>query len=98
MQLPIFLLYGTRCGILLQLGIECLVERGTECMCGIAGFCNLNCDREKNISKMMKRMYHRGPDAGGKYTSDDGQVVLGHRRRSIIDLSENGAQPMESEI
>ena len=66
-------------------------------MCGIAGFCNLNCDRERNIKKMMDRMYHRGPDAGGKYISDDGQIVLGHRRLSIIDLSENGAQPMVSD-
>ena len=66
-------------------------------MCGIAGFCNLNCDREKNIRKMKERMYHRGPDAGGTYISDDGQVVLGHRRLSIVDLSETGAQPMESE-
>lgn len=34
-------------------------------MCGIAGFCNLKGDREKNIERMKERMYHRGPDAGG---------------------------------
>ncbi len=66
-------------------------------MCGIAGFCNLKCDKVKNIEKMKNRMFHRGPDAGGHYISEDGQVVLGHRRLSIIDLSENGAQPMTSQ-
>lgn len=65
-------------------------------MCGIAGFCNWNGDKQKNIEKMKERMYHRGPDAGGSYFSDDGQVTLGHRRLSIVDLSENGAQPMAS--
>lgn len=65
-------------------------------MCGIAGFCNLQCDRKKNIEKMKERMYHRGPDAGGSFFSEDGQVTLGHRRLSIVDLSENGSQPMIS--
>lgn len=41
-------------------------------------------------------MYHRGPDAGGVWANDDKSVVFGHRRLSIIDLSENGAQPMHS--
>ena len=45
---------------------------------------------------MKARMLHRGPDAGGTYFSEDGQVTLGHRRLSIVDLSENGAQPMTS--
>ncbi len=65
-------------------------------MCGIAGFCNFSGDRRENIERMKERMYHRGPDAGGTYISEDGQVVLGHRRLSIVDLSENGAQPMTS--
>lgn len=65
-------------------------------MCGIAGFCNFNGDKKKNIEKMKERMYHRGPDAGGSFFSEDGQVTLGHRRLSIVDLSENGAQPMAS--
>ena len=45
---------------------------------------------------MKERMYHRGPDAGGNYFSEDGCITLGHRRLSIFDLSENGAQPMVS--
>lgn len=65
-------------------------------MCGIAGFCNHPADWEKNIEKMNKRMYHRGPDAGGVWANDEKSVVFGHRRLSIIDLSENGAQPMHS--
>lgn len=65
-------------------------------MCGIAGFCNWKGDKKKNIEKMKERMFHRGPDAGGSYFSEDGQVALGHRRLSIVDLSETGAQPMTS--
>lgn len=65
-------------------------------MCGIAGFCNFKGDKEKMIEKMKEKMYHRGPDAGGNYFSEDGQVTFGHRRLSIIDLSENGSQPMKS--
>ncbi len=37
---------------------------------------------------------HRGPDAGGEHVGDG--IALGHRRLSIIDLSELGAQPMVS--
>lgn len=65
-------------------------------MCGIAGFCNFKGNKESNIERMKRRIYHRGPDAEGTYISDDGQVVLGHRRLAIVDLSENGAQPMTS--
>lgn len=43
---------------------------------------------------MCDRMAARGPDAEGIWLSDDGCVGLGHRRLSIIDLSERGAQPM----
>ena len=73
-------------------------------MCGIAGFCSWGRENpaadagswEKNIRKMNERMKHRGPDASGIWASSDASVVLGHRRLSIIDLSENGAQPMVS--
>lgn len=41
-------------------------------------------------------MAARGPDASGEYFSQDGRVGFGHRRLSIIDLSEKGAQPMAS--
>ncbi len=65
-------------------------------MCGIAGFCNWTKDWQKNIERMNEKMYHRGPDASGVWSSDDHRVVLGHRRLSIIDLSPAGAQPMVS--
>ena len=65
-------------------------------MCGIAGLCNWKNNIQKNIDKMNQRMLHRGPDAGGSYIENDGSVALGHRRLSIVDLSPNGAQPMES--
>ena len=68
-------------------------------MCGIAGFCNFHGSvkmQEENLEKMKQRMLHRGPDAGGSYISEDGKVALGHRRLSIVDLSEAGLQPMKS--
>lgn len=65
-------------------------------MCGIAGFCNHPSHWKENIEKMNDRMYYRGPNAGGIWASDDANVVFGHRRLSIVDLSENGAQPMHS--
>jgi asparagine synthase (glutamine-hydrolysing) len=65
-------------------------------MCGIAGFCNNPTNWKENIEKMNRRMYHRGPDAGGIWASDNADVVFGHRRLSIVDLSENGSQPMHS--
>lgn len=65
-------------------------------MCGIAGFCNLKGDWRENICRMNERMNHRGPDGDGVWASEDCRVVFGHKRLSIIDLSANGSQPMES--
>jgi asparagine synthase (glutamine-hydrolysing) len=61
-------------------------------MCGIAGFTWKN---EVLIGRMTGALAHRGPDGSGVYT--DEYVSLGHRRLSIIDLSENGRQPMTNE-
>ena len=65
-------------------------------MCGIAGLCNWKADAEKNILKMNARMHHRGPDAGGIWIDNESGVAFGHRRLSIVDLTEAGAQPMHS--
>ena len=64
-------------------------------MCGIVGFTNKIADADAVIGKMMDRIKHRGPDAFGKYI--DGDVALGHRRLSIIDISSQGDQPIFNE-
>jgi asparagine synthase (glutamine-hydrolysing) len=45
---------------------------------------------------MADTLVHRGPDAGGVWVDPAFPVALGHRRLSIIDLSEAGSQPMVS--
>jgi len=61
-------------------------------MCGICGF---NWKDEELIKRMNDKIVHRGPDQDGIYCDDE--VSLGHRRLSIIDLSEHGRQPMYNE-
>jgi asparagine synthase (glutamine-hydrolysing) len=61
-------------------------------MCGIAGF---NWQDERLIRAVSDVLLHRGPNQSGSYTDDS--VSLGHRRLSIIDLSEHGRQPMSNE-
>lgn len=65
-------------------------------MCGITGL--IKFDRKEIQLIYLKRMSdtiaHRGPDGEGQWISDDNRVGLAHRRLSIIDLTEHGAQPM----
>ncbi|GAB3008738.1 asparagine synthase (glutamine-hydrolyzing) [Amycolatopsis acidiphila] len=63
-------------------------------MCGIAGALRWP-DGGPLTDRLTKTLAHRGPDGQGRY--DSGEVHLGHRRLSIIDLSETGAQPMVSD-
>jgi len=49
------------------------------------------------LGRMCGAMIHRGPDGGGIWVSEDRRVGLGHRRLSIIDLSDEAAQPMSNE-
>lgn len=65
-------------------------------MCGIAGIINPGLNAESKIKKMMCQLYHRGPDSGGYKLFENDNLVLGHRRLAILDLSENGSQPMSS--
>jgi asparagine synthase (glutamine-hydrolysing) len=61
-------------------------------MCGINGF---NFNSREIIEKMNAKIRHRGPDDEGYYL--DGNISLGHRRLSIIDLSDKGKQPIFNE-
>lgn len=66
-------------------------------MCGLAGFLNTDgMPAGRRIADAMAHaIAHRGPDGHG--VDSDGPFAVGHRRLSIIDLSENGSQPMRSQ-
>ena len=61
-------------------------------MCGITGF---NWPDKSIIEKMTLTIKHRGPDDEGLYVDEN--VSLGHRRLSVIDISDKGHQPMQFE-
>jgi len=71
-------------------------------MCGITGIIDLNgghIDRDL-LEQMKNELRHRGPDDEGSYFHEypgTFSVALGHKRLSIIDLSEHGRQPMSNE-
>src|SRR5436190_1016510 len=70
-------------------------------MCGIAAiFAYSDTGATVNRDEMhciLERMKHRGPDDSGEWYSLTDRLGLGHCRLSIIDLSENGTQPMVSQ-
>ncbi len=70
-------------------------------MCGIAGLLRPGGGDEAMLAGYVGRMtdtlQHRGPDAGGVWTKAESGIALGHRRLSILELSEAGAQPMRSD-
>lgn len=63
-------------------------------MCGIAGILHLDGEPASSVHvrAMADAVRHRGPDGEGQW--NEGPVALGHRRLSIIDLSQHGRQPM----
>lgn len=62
-------------------------------MCGIAGYVTTkNIHDSSVIKKMTDIIAHRGPNGEGHYIYEN--IALGHRRLSIIDLSDAGHQPM----
>ena len=64
-------------------------------MCGIAGILDIrNPVDQSTLIAMRDSMSHRGPDDAGIWLSETGCVGLGHRRLSIVDLSNAGHQPM----
>jgi len=68
-------------------------------MCGIAGILSTQLDKQRiapALEAMQNALNHRGPDGRGDYFSACNQAALAHTRLSIIDLSDNGAQPMHS--
>ena len=63
-------------------------------MCGIAGLIRHNQQPVSlsDVKLMTDAIIHRGPDGEGQWA--DGNIGIGHRRLSIIDLSDKAAQPM----
>ncbi len=67
-------------------------------MCGIIGIWDFkNRVNTEEFALMRDTMQHRGPDGEGMYVNKTGNIALGHRRLSLIDLSESGSQPMCNE-
>ena len=77
-------------------------------MCGIGGFLSSETLESSRLDVMMHALRHRGPDGQGQRLwrgqsalkpANSGAVhaALGHRRLAIVDLSEDGAEPMPNE-
>lgn len=62
-------------------------------MCGISGIISKKRIEKEIIEPMTDKIIHRGPDGFGYYYGE--KFVFGHRRLSIVDLSDAGHQPME---
>lgn len=67
-------------------------------MCGVAGVFSYrdsgSAVEPEEVLRMSAHMARRGPDGSGAWHAEDGRVALAHRRLSIIDLSDDAAQPM----
>ncbi|WP_317932161.1 N-acetylglutaminylglutamine amidotransferase [Halioxenophilus sp. WMMB6] len=63
-------------------------------MCGICGEIRFNnhLPSVSAVERMAEKLVPRGPDAGGIFAQSN--MVFGHRRLKIIDLSEHAQQPM----
>lgn len=62
-------------------------------MCGIFGYTGFKKEELEKARRSLNTLSHRGPDQWGDWYDDN--IYIGHRRLSIIDLSENAKQPME---
>jgi len=70
-------------------------------MCGIVGFWQRGRsygvdDMHQIVDQMAKALVHRGPDNRGCWVEEEMGLAFGHMRLSILDISEQGHQPMES--
>ena len=74
-----------------------------DAMCGVAGWLSRSLNSQSSVEQrtvealvqdVLSHQHHRGSDARGLWASDNGQVVFGHNRLAIVELSEAGAQPM----
>ena len=66
-------------------------------MCGIVGSIGQHHISDEVIANLLDKIKHRGPDSNGYsqyYSHSLGNIFFGHTRLSILDLSDNGAQPM----
>lgn len=63
-------------------------------MCGIFGHTAFDLARLERSRKALLTLAHRGPDQWGEW--HDAEVYLGHRRLSILDLTDAGRQPMRA--
>ena len=65
-------------------------------MCGIAGIISKNTSfiNESILKKMTDAIAHRGPDGEAFFINPKNNIGFGHRRLSIIDLTNAAAQPM----
>lgn len=65
-------------------------------MCGIAGIISNNRElvQQQKLQQMQQALQHRGPDGANFWINKQQTVGFAHTRLSIIDLSENAAQPM----
>ena len=65
-------------------------------MCGIIGYISDKSYSIESFKYYRDLMEHRGPNSSGIWNNENSSIILGHRRLSIIDLSENANQPMIS--
>lgn len=66
-------------------------------MCGISGIIDFNKSTSNKldyIEMMNNSLKHRGPDDSGRWENENHTLAFGHRRLSILDLSQAGHQPM----
>ena len=65
-------------------------------MCGILGVYSKSGIRDLDFNSGLDKLYNRGPDGLGTLSCMDGELLLGHTRLAIQDLTSNGGQPMVS--